>query len=41
MSDSNTIFLAAGIFGLAASGLGYAFAKNIERKRKRRGTSRP
>ncbi len=41
MSGSNTVFLAAGIFGLAASGVLYIWAKGIERRRKRRGSSQP
>ena len=36
MNGSDTMFLIAGLYGLAASCLGYLFAKNIVRRRMRR-----
>jgi hypothetical protein len=35
MSFSDVIFITAGVFALAASGAGYAFAKSLERRRSR------
>ena len=41
MNGSDVVLLAAMAFALTGSGAVYIFAKSIERKRKRRGTSRP
>ena len=41
MNGSDVVLLAVMAFALIGSGAVYVFAKNIERKRKRRGSSRP
>ena len=41
MNGSDVVLLAAMAFALIGSGVVYAFGKSIERKRKRRHSSRP